>query len=69
MQKFNPLGLCPKCESRMVNTIYDPSLDVMRRICDGCGYTWNERALDSGPRSENKPLRERIHWNRGDQAR
>jgi hypothetical protein len=43
--KFDLNRHCPKCGGNAMVTYDKPSGDL-HRICETCGYSWNERPLD-----------------------
>ena len=46
---------CRKCQHHHIigtEDKYDPTSDTLTRKCVGCGYTWAERAADSGCKPE-----------------
>lgn len=43
---------CPKCGNTFVSRRYNGARDVLERKCNGCGFDWHERPLDSATKDE-----------------
>ena len=43
---YDPESICAKCGSENASISYNNSTDLIERICQVCGYSWEELPVD-----------------------
>ena len=53
MKAYDPEATCPKCGCILIGTKFESIQglwglqEILHRICEGCGFKWNEAPLDA----------------------
>lgn len=45
---------CKKCGAHTNGTKYDPSINMLKKWCNNCGYTWNLPTVDASESAQQK---------------